>query len=247
MMRGSLKSIWSTARSSRLAVADGFPVPLVVQPLRTARRVRLRFDAGRGVLKLTCPLRMSRRAALAWASEQRDWIEAQVAAALPAIPFAPGSTFPIEGAGATIDWAESNPRRPRLDDGRLICGGPLEALPRRIERFLKARALVFLSRETAEFAAAAGLTVNAVSVGDADTRWGSCSSGGRIRYSWRLILAPSAARRYVVAHEVAHLAHLNHGPEFKALERRLFGEGLAEARALLRAAGPRLKRVGRGS
>jgi len=82
-------------------------------------------------------------------------------------------------------------------------------------------------------------------VGDAGTRWGSCSSEGRIRLSWRLILAPPEVRRYVAAHEVAHLVHLNHGPEFKALEARLFGPGLAQAKAGLRRIGPRLRRVGR--
>jgi len=49
-----------------------------------------------------------------------------------------------------------------------------------------------------------------------------------------------------VAHEVAHLKHLNHGAEFKALEARLFGPGVAEAKAILRDVGPRLRRLGRG-
>jgi hypothetical protein len=82
-------------------------------------------------------------------------------------------------------------------------------------------------------------------VGDAGSRWGSCASTGRIRLSWRLILAPPNVRRYVVAHEVAHLRHLNHGPEFKALEARLFGPGISEAKALLKRAGPRLRAIGR--
>ena len=98
----------------------------------------------------------------------------------------------------------------------------------------------------AEFASAAGAAARSVSVGDAGTRWGSCSSQGRVRLSWRLILAPPQARRYVVAHEVAHLKHLNHGADFKALEARLFGPGLAEAKAILRDVGPRLRRLGRG-
>jgi predicted metal-dependent hydrolase len=84
-----------------------------------------------------------------------------------------------------------------------------------------------------------------VSVGDAGSRWGSCSSQGRIRLSWRLILAPPQVRRYVVAHEVAHLVHLNHGREFKALEARLLGPGVAEAKAALCRVGPRLRRIGR--
>jgi predicted metal-dependent hydrolase len=86
-----------------------------------------------------------------------------------------------------------------------------------------------------------------VTVGDADTRWGSCSSAGRIRYSWRLILAPPHARRYVVAHEVAHMLHMNHGADFRALERELFGGDIDAAKLLLRRIGSRLKRIGRGS
>ena len=64
--------------------------------------------------------------------------------------------------------------------------------------------------------------------------------------SWRLIFAPVEVRRYVAAHEVAHLVHLNHGPEFKALEARLVGPGVANANATLRRVGPRVRRIGRG-
>ena len=102
-----------------------------------------------------------------------------------------------------------------------------------------------MSRDIAEFAAAAGATARSVTIGDATTRWGSCSSRGRIRMSWRLILAPPEVRRYVAAHEVAHLLHLNHGAEFKALEARLFGQGISLAKAALRRIGPRLRRIGR--
>ena len=102
-----------------------------------------------------------------------------------------------------------------------------------------------MSHEAAGYAEAAGVSVRSVSVGDAGTRWGSCSSEGKIRFSWRLILAPPEVRRFVVAHEVAHLVHLDHSAKFKALEAKLYGPGLAEAKALLRRAGPRLKRVGR--
>ena len=246
MMRGSWKIISSTARSRSAAFEQALPVPLVVQPVKSARVMRLRFDAGRGILKLTCPARMSRHKALAWAADQQDWIDEQLAKALPANPFEPGGRIPLEGRDVLIQWVESDRRTPRLEGDTLRCGGPIEGLAKRIENFLKRRAVDLLSRETAEFAGVAGVTPRSVSVGDADTRWGSCSAGGRIRYSWRLILAPPSARRFVVAHEVAHLVHLNHGREFKALERRLYGAGLSEAQALLRRVGPRLKRVGRG-
>lgn len=237
--------MWSTARSEA-ALEAALPLPIDIRPIRSARRMRLRFDEASARLKLTCPWRTSRRSALAWALDQRDWIETQLARAQPALPFAPGMIVPVEGRDTRIAWAETAPRTPRLADGDLVCGGPRDGLARRIESFLKKHALETMSRDVADYAAAAGIAPRTVAVGDAASRWGSCSSEGRIRLSWRLILAPPAVRRYVVAHEVAHLRHLDHGPEFKAFEALLYGPGLAEARAKLRRLGPGLRRVGRG-
>ena len=236
--------MWSTARSEALDI--GLSVPVEIRPMRSARRLRLRFDEATGTLKLTCPARTSRRAALAWALDQRDWIEAQLARASPPEPFAPGARIPVEGEDVRIDWSPSHPRTPTLVEDVLRCGGPEDGVPRRVERFLKRLALERMSDDAAEFAARAGLAVRSVAVGDASSRWGSCSSEGRLRLSWRLVLAPPQVRRYVVAHEVAHLKHMNHGPQFKAFEAWLFGPGVAEAKAGLRRLGPRLRRIGRG-
>ena len=226
--------MWSTARSEA-ALAAALPAPIEIRLLKSARRLRLRFDEASGTLKLTCPWRTSRRAALAWALDQREWIDAQLARAEPGEPFEPGATIPLEGEEVRI----------ALVDGELRCGGPLNGLSRRIELFLKRRALELMSYEVAQYAAAGDVTAASVSVGDAGSRWGSCSSQRRIRLSWRLIMAPPAVRRFVVAHEVAHLVHLDHSAKFKALEARLYGPGLAEAKAALRRIGPRLRRVGR--
>ena len=250
-MRGTILNFMSSsARSKELAVHPDLPVPVEIHPVRSARRLRLRFDERRGVLKLTCPIRTSRRTALAWAVEQRAWVDTQIADVLPAEPFAPGATIPIEGRKTRLTWVPGEGRIPCLAEGELRCGGPESMFPRRVEAFLRRLALDTLSRETAEVAAAAGVSPRSVSVGDANTRWGSCSAERRIRYSWRLILAPPPARRYVVAHEAAHLVHLDHGTKFRQLEARLFAQlfdgDVVAARTLLRAVGPRLKRIGRG-
>ena len=236
--------MWSSARSEA-ALEAALPVPIEIRRVRNARRLRLRLD-DRGKLKLTCPWRTSRRAALAWALDQQDWIEKQLERALPNEPFIPGAIVPIEGRDTRISWAPDAPRTPVLQDGELRCGGPSEGLSRRVEAFLKRRALQTMSLEVAHYADVAGVAAKSVTVGDAGTRWGSCSSRGGIRLSWRLILAAPEIRRYVVAHEVAHLKHLDHGPQFKALEAKLFGPGVAAAKAALRREGPRLRRIGRG-
>jgi predicted metal-dependent hydrolase len=236
--------MWSSARS-KTSLEGALPVALEIRPIRNARRMRLRFDEASETLKLTCPWRTGRRTALAWVLDQREWIEAQLARSEPGEPFEPGATIPLEGEDVRLVWRAELRRTPHLADAEIHCGGPRDGFARRIELFLKRRALDVMSREVAHYAGAAGLNVRSVSVGDAGTRWGSCSSQGRIRLSWRLILAPPEVRRYVVAHEVAHLAYLDHSAKFKALEARLYGPGVSDAKAQLRRLGPRLKRIGR--
>jgi len=243
-MQASSNIMWSSGRSEAQLEA-GLAIPIEIRRLKSARRLRLRFDEAAGTLKLTCPWRTSRRAALAWALDQRDWIDAQLARAQPPEPFVARASIPLEGREVRIAWREDWPRTPQLVDDELRCGGPEEALARRVEAFLKRRARDTLSSDIAEFASAAGVVPASLTIGDASSRWGSCSSQRRIRMSWRLILAPPNVRRYVAAHEVAHLVHLNHGAEFRALEARLFGPGIGEARSELRRIGPRLRRIGR--
>ncbi|QIK78711.1 M48 family metallopeptidase [Sphingomonas piscis] len=222
---------------------EALPVPLELRPMRSARRVRLRYDEVRQVLRMTCPAGLSRRRALTWASEQQDWVLAQIARAGEQEVLCDGAVIPLEGQEVRLRWVDSAARTPVIVGGELIGGGPPACFGMRVERFLRDRALQLLSAETQEYAAKAGVSCRSVGVGDASSRWGSCSADGRIRYSWRLIMAPPAARRFVVAHEVAHLVHLNHGPKFKALEDELLEGDVQAARALLRQVGPRLRRV----
>lgn len=222
------------------------PLPVAVTRMRRARRLRLRVDHDRGVLRLTIPWRASAATALAWAAKQREWIERQLATAPLPAPFADGARLPLEGGEVVIRHDAGARRGVVLHEGELTVGGPAESLAASVERWLRARARARLSEETARVAADAGVTVRGVSVGDPVSRWGSCSSSGTIRYSWRLILAPPNVLRFVVAHEVAHRLHMDHSPAFKAAEARLFGGPVAPARLELRRLGPSLRAIGRG-
>lgn len=59
-----------------------------------------------------------------------------------------------------------------------------------------------------------GVHVEAISVRDQRTRWGSCSAAGRLSFNWRLVMAPSAVLRYVVIHELLHVRIPNHSKSF---------------------------------
>ena len=210
-----------------------------------ARRVRLTVDPTSGRARLTLPKRAALKPALKWAEQQAAWLAMQRARLPEGRPFAPGATLPYRGETVTIDWRADRPRRVTLDGEHLAAGGPAEGLSRRIESWLRRAALALLREETAFFADRAGVTVAAVSIGDPRGRWGSCSSSGAIRYSWRLILAPDFVRRATVAHEVAHRIHMHHGPAFHAAAAEILGDDPAPARAWLKRNGAALHWVGR--
>ncbi|MDD3861406.1 MAG: SprT family zinc-dependent metalloprotease, partial [Candidatus Gracilibacteria bacterium] len=49
-----------------------------------------------------------------------------------------------------------------------------------------------------------------IRISHAMKRWGSCTSKGKLNFSWRLIMTPLEIIDYVVVHELAHLDHMNH-------------------------------------
>lgn len=95
---------------------------------------------------------------------------------------------------------------------------PGDALPDRIREsactWLQQRAQSDFSRRLDHYLARAGQVMQGWRLSSANGRWGSCSSAGRIMLNWRLIHFDPTIIDYVVAHEVAHLRIMNHGPEF---------------------------------
>ena len=72
-------------------------------------------------------------------------------------------------------------------------------------------------QRVAHFAVLLGVKPTALSYGHAKQRWGSAGSNGAIRLNGHLVHVPLALLDYVVAHELSHLRHMNHGPAFWAL------------------------------
>jgi predicted metal-dependent hydrolase len=157
-------------------------------------------------------------------SEQQDWLEARRERALTPLPYTPGMSLKILDELVTLhhDTSQGGPCQP--EGGILRIGGGPEQFASRAERTLRALALSDFTKEANRIAQQLGLPPCPVRVKDTRTRWGSCSRRSGISLSWRLILAPKAVSNYVVAHEVAHRVHANHGPGFWRLVEQLVGE-----------------------
>ena len=82
--------------------------------------------------------------------------------------------------------------------------------------WLRDEAMRLVTPRVAHFAARLGRAAPPVKLSGARSEWGSCNHRGEIRLNWRLAQLPPTLADYVVAHEVAHLAELNHSPRFWA-------------------------------
>lgn len=89
----------------------------------------------------------------------------------------------------------------------------IESNPLLIEAYKK-EAKEKITERVELFAKKFGLTFRKVKINSARRRWGSCSTTGNLNFSWRLVRTPLFVIDYVVIHELAHLEHKNHSPDF---------------------------------
>ncbi len=204
------------------------PVPLTLRKSARARRISLRISQLDGRVTLTYPLGVPESEALDFARVKEGWIRGHLQDRPDPASVQIGQTLPIEGVERRIV-----PARGR----RVLLHGDQVAVPagsegRRLARFLKELARDRLTEACDDYAAMLGRPYSSLTLRDTRSRWGSCSSQGGLMFSWRLILAPPEILHYVAAHEVAHLAEMNHSPAFWAQVERIFGPYKAPRRWL---------------
>jgi predicted metal-dependent hydrolase len=229
---------WLRGAPSELAVRVGErELPLAIRRHPRARRLVMRLAPDGSEVRITLPRWGRTEDAVVFARARLEWIERQLAAIPQGEAPRPGGTIRYRGADLTIDWSAAHPRKPRLEGDALRIGGPPESLAARVQRWLEGEAHRLLERDLAFYCARAGHLAPPLRLSRAQRRWGSCSDRKAIRINWRLVQAPDAVRRSVVAHEVAHLTHFDHSPAFHALLGELFEGPIGEADAWLKAHG----------
>jgi predicted metal-dependent hydrolase len=209
-------------RSTRQLRIDGREVELRVRQSARAQRARI-WVGPRRPLEIVVPERMSEREIDRVIASHRDWIaeKAAWAQSLSQRRQALGLDRPgvvwLAGEPVSIERREGGRSVAGLSGDRLLVGGPSEGAEAAIGRWYRREARRRLSVATSREAEALGVRPARISIRDPRTRWGSCSSGGGISYSWRLVLCPSAVLDYVVVHELCHLRVHNHSSAFWGL------------------------------
>ncbi len=174
--------------------------------LHRSRRRTLAIEVHpHGAIVVRSPLRLSHRQVEEFLRSRRQWIADRLAEATDArsvIPPLPGAGF-VHHRGQVISW-----------DGTAAA----------LERWQRTEALAVFGAHLERLLPALGVAqvrYHSLAVRKMRRRWGSCSANGKITLNEYLIRVPDACSEAVVAHEIAHLVYMDHGPRFHALVRQI--------------------------
>jgi hypothetical protein len=197
---------------------------LVTYRLRRARRRSIGFQIDDRGLTVSAPRWVPLReieAAIAekrrWiVTKQREWHDWKSRHRLPMLRFVEGAALPYLGGHVTLRLGTA-PTATRHVETELHLALPADADEQQVrdavQAWLQGEARRVFGERIERFAARSGRYAG-WTLSSARSQWGSCTHDGRIRLSWRLIHFSLPVIDYVVAHELAHLSELNHGPRF---------------------------------
>lgn len=231
----------------RMHVVGGREMPLRIVVNERARRLTLRINAGGRGLRVTVPPGICESEIDRFIERHHGWLERQ----LVKIPDRPGIRagvkVPLKGVAHLIVHEAGKRGTTMTRNGRsgpqLVVFGEEAFVARRVADYLKRLARAEIEPLVEKHAGRVGKRVKSIRYRDTTSRWGSCSSDGRLSFCWRIMMAPGPVIDYLVAHEVAHLQEMNHGPKFWALCKRLCPR-TDEAKTWLRRNGPALQAIG---
>ncbi len=244
-LRLTPKAAGPAAPDSRIHEVGGRVLPLAIHRHPRARRLILRIVPGGRSLRVTAPPAVSEKDIDAFLKRNAGWLSERLERH-QGTELADGGGFPFRGRTCRIVHSGKLRGQPSLGEGPdesvITVHGPVEALPKRLGSFLRREAEAMMTPLAHRHAATIGRSIEAIRFRDTRSRWGSCTAKGTLSFSWRIMMAPDFVIDYLVAHEVAHLREMNHGPQFWAHCRTLCPR-TNEAKRWLREHGGRLQAV----
>lgn len=190
------------------------PIDVKVKRSARARRISLRVSGVDGRVSLTLPRRTGLAEAQGFLHEKEPWIRKHLDNQPEQTVMRPGALLPVEGDLRKI--VETATKVIKLHPHWVEVPYGADETPARLRAFLKTLARDRLALASEHYAGLIGRRFGKITLRDTRSRWGSCTSEGNLMYSWRLIMAPAQVLDYVAAHEVAHLAEMNHSAAFWA-------------------------------
>lgn len=220
------KSVRGQAALKRPRIEE-LDCPVEVRRHPGARRLTLRVSRTRRAVIVTLPVQCDLGEAGSFLDRNIEWVRERLNSIPEPVPFAHGALLPLRGEFHSLVFTGKRGTggvvrvQPTAKLPELHVTGRIEHAPRRLRDWLTDEARRDLDKRVLVHTRALGVKAKRIAIRDQATRWGSCSTTGVLSFSWRLILAPRRILDYVAAHEVAHLAEMNHGSRFWAHVERL--------------------------
>ena len=208
--------------SDEIVKIEDFEIRLV-KSLR-AKHILLKQNT-KGEIILTCPKFCPKSMAIRFAKTQVPWIRAHIRYAPKETVFKIGDEISILGTPYLLQQGQ----RTSMKEGVLTVSGEEPFFHRRVCSYAQKILLSYLQKQVAQLAKKLNVSNGRITLRNTSSRWGSCSSTRNLSFCWKIAFAPKEVVDYLIAHEVAHLVHMNHSPKFWMLvdtltDQRLYAE-----------------------
>jgi len=190
---------------------------------KTNRKKTVSFQIEKGIVKILVPKHLDKSRIDKLIKSKSKWIKTKLLKVDQILPYrkkdyVSGEDFLYLGKHYRLKILKGKKYNIELTDKYLKITIKSHTKDNKIKRLLKKwyfnNADNYLSELTNELSKKTSINFRSVKVRNYKSRWGSCSSSGKIFYNWKLIMAPTRIIQYVVFHELAHLKVHNHSPKF---------------------------------
>ena len=215
----------------------------IAEVIRTSRRKTADIRVEEGEVSVVVPLHTSNEKIDQLLSNKRLWIKEKIALQRELAPasdkeFISGEAFPYLGRNYRLKVVQGAFAPVKLKEGRLIVQLPETSqqpnmIRNALVRWYKRQAEQKIQEKVKRYAPIVGVEPLGVTIKTFKSRWGSCTPKGELEFNWLIMLAPNRMVDYVVVHELCHLIHHDHSPEFWQEVNRVMPD-YQECRAWLR-------------
>lgn len=194
---------------------------------RSPRRRTIEIIVRNGGVDLMLPQFVSDDEGFAFVRSKKAWIEKTLAKhqeielEKPVRHYQDGEQFEYLGQPFTLSIYIAKKPEAKLVNGQLFVGvkgnsrsSKSDSIKKQVWTWYQREAQKILTTKTLSLAEQIGRECKSVKLRRTKSKWGHCTPDGDIQYNWQIIAAPEPVVDYLVAHEVSHLVHLNHGKRF---------------------------------
>lgn len=197
---------------------------------RTSRRKTASIKIDEGEVIIVVPKQLERDKIDKLLASKHQWIVEKIAQYQTTSPatmreYVSGESLPYLGRNYRLKVLKGDLAPTKLLNGRITVTVPEPStqthyIRRALTNWYKRHADKKIREKVRRYESQVGVETGVVRTKEFKSRWGSCTPYGDLEFNWVIVMAPNRVVDYVVVHELCHLIHHDHSPQFwKEVER----------------------------